>query len=285
MPNYHKLNIQNLALKMLDGDNNAKNQIIEHYIKYINTIIETNFNNFDCDKEALKNEMLKIMYESIETYNEKQNIYFSHYITRKIIPYYSNELRKLNNKQEYKNREIQKLAMEMVNGDINALNKIIEFYTFHITKLVNEKYANVSYEKEDLIQIGIIGLLKAIDLYKESQEHPFSNYANSYIKKEIESELKLTNKTPNIEYVGLINNYNTRSFNSFLENAEIKEAIKKLSFVKRKVLFLHLYGKCSFDDIGNILGFSHQRAHEHYKCSIELIKEELNLTSEKQKKL
>lgn len=285
MANYHELNIQNLVLKMIDGNIEAKNKIIKHYTKYINKIIETNFNNFDCDKEEIKKEMIKIMLESIDTYKKEQNEYFSHYITRKIIQYYSNELRKLKCKQEYKNREIQKLARKMISGDIDALNQIIEFYTFHITKLVKEKYNNISYEEEDLIQIGIIGLLKAIDLYKLKQDHPFSTYANTYIKKELERKLKLENKILYVEYVGLTNNYSRDTFNDFIENTEVKEAIKKLSDVRGKILFLYTYGKCSFEDIGNIFGFSQQRAQEHYKRSIEFIKQELNLPSEKQKKL
>lgn len=285
MANYHELDIQNLALKMLDGDIDAKNKIIEYYTKYINKIIEVNFDNFDCDKEILKKDMIKIMYESIDTYNIEQNEYFSHYITRKIIQYYSNELRKLNNKQKYKSREIQKLAIKMINGDIDALNQIIEFYTYNIAKLVKARYSNISYENQDLIQIGIIGLLKAIELYKLKQEHAFSAYANTYIKKEIESELKSKSKSPNVEYIGLINNYTNKIFDDFIENVEINEAIKKLSNVKKKILFLYTYGKYTFEDIGNILGLSYQRTQEHYKRSIELIKQELDLPFKEQKKL
>jgi RNA polymerase sigma factor (sigma-70 family) len=224
------------------------------------------------------------MYRAIDTYKKDQSAYFSLHITRKIIQYYSSELRKLNNKQEYKNREIQQLAIRMINGDIDAQNKIIEFYTFHITKLVRNKYHYINYEEKDLVQIGIMGLLKVMNLYKLNQNHPFSTYANTYIKKEIENELKLVNKTPNIEYVGLTITDN-KLFDDFIENTEVKEAIEKLSDVKKKILFLYTYGKYSFKDIGNMFGFSQQRAQEHYKHSIELIKKELNLPSEKQKKL
>lgn len=285
MANYHELDIQNLARKMLDGDIDAKNKIIKYYTKYINKIMKTNINNFAWNKETLKEEMLKIMYHSINTYSKKQNEYFSHYITTRIIQYYSNELRKLKSKQEYKNREIQKLAIKMVNGDIDALNQIIEFYTFHIKKLVKEKYNNVSCEEDDLIQIGIIGLLKAIDLYKLKQDYPFSTYANTYIKKEIESQLISLNKSPQIEYLGLTNNYNNKVFDDFVENTEIKEAIEKLSDIKRKILFLYIYGKYTFEDIGKMLGFSHQRAQTHYKRALEIIREQLVVNNQNQKKL
>jgi len=285
MANYQELNIQNLAIKMLDGDAEAKNKIIEYYTNYINIIVESNFSNFECNKDNIKNELIKIMYQSISCYKKYKKEYFSHYITRKFIQYYSCELRKLKNKKEYKNREIQQLAIKVINGDNDALNKIIEFYTFHITNLVKEKYNNTNYDEEDLIQIGIVGLLKAIDLYKLKQDYPFSTYANTYIKTEIERELKSLNKTINTEYIGLNNNYNGKAFNNFIENEELKEAIKKLSDVKKKILFLHIYGKYTFDDIGDMFGFSHQRAQGHYKRSIELIKQELDLPNEKQKRL
>ena len=173
----------------------------------------------------------------------------------------------------------------MINGDVDAQNKIIEFYTFHIIKLVENKYSSSNYEKEDLIQIGIIGLLKAINTYRSNQKHHFCSYANNYIKKEIERSLSSSNKKPNIEYIGLANNYSNKAFEDFIENTEIKEAIKKLSDVKKKILFLYTYGKYSMQDIGNILGFSHQRAHEHYKQAVELIRQELYLQDAKQKKL
>ena len=285
MANYHELCIEYLAQQMINGNIEAKNKIINYYTKYIDNIIVSNFNIFDCDIKTLKNTMIKIMYDAIDTYKNDQKEYFSHYITRKIIQYYTCELKKLNNKKLYKNREIQSLAIKTINGDSDALNNIIEFYTFHIRNLVKEKYNNENYDEEDLIQIGIVGLLKAIDLYKLKQDHPFSSYANTYIKVEIERELNSLRKTISTEYIGLNNNYDNKAFNDFIRNAEIKDAIKKLSDVKKKIIFLHLYGKYTFEDIGKLLGFSHQRAQEHYKISIEFLKQELNIPNEKQKKL
>lgn len=289
MANYHTLDIQTLAIKMANGDTDAQNKIIEYYIEYIDKFIETNSNNLDYSKEELRNNLISILDKSINNYKinftNNQNKIFSSYVVIRITRFYNCEISKQKNKNEYKNREIQILINKMINGDIDAQNKIIEFYTFHIKKIIEDKYSSSYYEKEDLIQIGIIGLLKAFDAYKLNQKHHFCSYANGYIKKEIERALKSSNKNPNIEYIGLINNYTKKTFDDFIENTEVKDAIKKLSDTKKKILFLYTYGKYSLEDIGNILGFSYQRAQELYKRSIELIKEELNLPNEKQKKL
>lgn len=285
MANYHELNIQNLALKMLDGDNNAKNQIINYYSNYIDNLIDTMFKYFECDKDLIREKLLQCLYNCIQNYNNTKANYFSSYLLSHIINTAKAELKKEKNKENSKSREIQKLAERMINGDNDALNKIVEFYTVRIEKLVSNKYSHIDYEEEDLVQVGIIGLLKAIKFYASKQVSHFSTYANNYINRAIESELNLSSKMTHTKYIGLTNNYNIKSFDNFIENAEVKEAIEKLSDVKRKILFLYVYGKCTFEDIGDMFGFSYQRAQDHYKKAIDFIKDELNLSVEKQKKL
>lgn len=289
MANYHKLDIQNLSIKMANGNVEAENKIIEYYIKYINKFIEINCNDLDYNKEELRNKMLSILYKTIKYYkinyeNNKTKL-FSSFVVGRIIQFYNSEMSKQKSKKEYKNREIQILADRMINGDIEAQNKIIEFYSFHIKKLVENKYCNSNYEKEDLIQIAITGLLKAINAYKLKHNSPFCTYAYTYIRNEIEISLNAEKKTPNIEYIGLANKYKPKSFEDFIENTEVRDAIKKLSDVKKKILYLYIYGKYTFDDIANMFGFTHQMAQKHYKHSIELIRQELDLPIEKQKKL
>jgi len=285
MMNYHKLNIQDLAIKMIDGDTQAKNQIINYYSNYINDTIDRIFKDIECDKDLIREKMLQCLYNYIKNYDKTKYSYFSNYILSYILNTAKVELRKIKNKENKKNREIQKLAERMINGDNDSLNQIIEFYTSSIKKLVRDKYSDVNYEEEDLIQIGIIGLLKAINFYKLEQENYFCIHANNFINREIERKLNSSNKFPSIEYIGLTNNYNFKSFDDFIENAEIKEAINKLSIIKKKILFLYTYGKCTFTDIGEMFGFSRQRAQQHYNQAIELIKQELDLPIEKQKKL
>lgn len=283
MANKQELDIQSLALKMFNGDMFAKEQIINYYIKYIIKIIETNFSDFDCNIEEIKEEMIKILYESINTYKNEKEEYFSHYITRKLHQYFSNELRKLKNKKEYKNREIQELAMKMINGDNSARDKIIEFYSYHIKKLVETKYSCVNCDKEDLIQVGIIGLLKAINAYQKNQNHHFCSYANTYINNQIDSEIDaLTSKE---KYIGLNNNYNKKMFDDFIREVEVRTSILKLPRIKQEILYLYLWLNYSFDQIGLIYGFSGQNAYLHYKKALKLLKNELYNQDSTTKKL
>lgn len=279
MANYHELDIQSLALKMLEGDTNAKNQIIDHYKKYIYKIVEINFKDFDCDKNAHINELIKIIYKSIDEYANIKNEYFSHYIIRKLHQYYFNELRKLKNKNEYKNREIQELIIKMKNGDMNARDKIIEFYSYHIQKMIDEKYKHINCEKEDLVQVGIIGLLKAMNHYQLQSNHSFSSYANTYIKQQIDSEINMLNS--NKEYIGLTKKHNINIVDDFEHLFEIKLAMSKLSKIKQQIIYFRLFRNYSFVDIANLYNFSCQNAQLHYKRALEIIKEEFDLKNAK----
>lgn len=286
MANYHDIDIQSLAVEMINGNINSKNEIIEHYTKYIDKIIYNNFSTFDCDEEELKKEMLKILYRATENYKNINNEYFSHYVTRKLIQCCSNKLRQLKNKEIYKNREIQKLATKMFNGDTQSLNKIIEFYSYHIRLLAREKYNCSTFDEDDIVQIGLIGLLKAIKIYKENNiTIHFSTYANKYINQEIVGEIKKQNKFFHPEYIGLNNNYNKKDFIDFIETTELNDLILELSDTKKKILYLYFWKNYTFKEIGNQLGFTEANAHLHYKECIENIKQKLLCEKTKQKKL
>jgi len=287
MANYHDTNIQALAIKMLKDDENSKKEIVEYYTKYIDKIIITNFSKFDCDKEELKKEMLKTVYRAIDNYKKHKNEYFSHYVTKKLIQYSSNEIRKLKNKEIYKNRQIQKLAIKMVNGDTEALNNIIDFYSYHIKQLAKTRYKHTNFDEDDLVQIGLIGLLKAIMVYKENKNTTthFSTYANKYINQEVGGEINKQNKFLHPEYIGLNNNYNKKVFVDFIETTELNDLILKLSNIKKKILYLYCWENYTFKEIGDALGFTEANAHLHYKSALETIKGELLNINSKQKKL
>ena len=57
-------------------------------------------------------------------------------------------------------------------------NELIEAHMGLIKKIAN-KFYNVS--REDLIQVGVIGLLKAYQNFRDTSEAKFSTYAYPYI--------------------------------------------------------------------------------------------------------
>ena len=56
---------------------------------------------------------------------------------------------------------------KMKNGDLEARNELIE-RNMRLVAHVAKKYQNPEDEMEDLISIGTIGLIKAVETYKET---------------------------------------------------------------------------------------------------------------------
>ena len=62
-------------------------------------------------------------------------------------------------------------------GDSDAINVILEEYSKILSFNAN-KYYLIGAEQDDLKQEGLLGLLKAIKLYDESKNIPFSREAS-----------------------------------------------------------------------------------------------------------
>ena len=81
-------------------------------------------------------------------------------------------------------------------GDSEAINKILKEYT----KLLDfnaQKYYLLGGEQEDLVQEGVLGLLKAIKYYDETKSS-FSSFANLCIRREMITAIKRANSQKNM---------------------------------------------------------------------------------------
>ena len=76
--------------------------------------------------------------------------------------------------------EIKKLLI----GDKNARNKLIE-HNLRLVAHIVKKYETNRNDIDDLISIGIIGLIKAIDSYKDDKKIKLATYASKCIENEI----------------------------------------------------------------------------------------------------
>lgn len=74
---------------------------------------------------------------------------------------------------------------EYKEGNIEARDKLIIHNYKLILKQVLNKFGDTPYEKEDLISIGGIGLIKAIDTFDITKNNAFSSYATRCINNEI----------------------------------------------------------------------------------------------------
>lgn len=91
-------------------------------------------------------------------------------------------------------RECFKLAK---NGDGKARNKLIE-HNLRLVAHIVRKYYSSHKNQDDLISIGSIGLIKAVDSFKSENGARFATYASKCIQNEIlmyfRSQKKLSNE-------------------------------------------------------------------------------------------
>ena len=83
---------------------------------------------------------------------------------------------------------------KMKNGDLEARNELIE-RNMRLVAHVAKKYQNPEDEMEDLISIGIIGLIKAVETYKEDYGSRLATYAARCIDNELLMHFRAKKKT------------------------------------------------------------------------------------------
>lgn len=79
-------------------------------------------------------------------------------------------------------------------GDINAKNKIIE-HNLRLVAHITKKYASNPNEHDDLISIGTIGLIKAVNTFDENKGIKLATYASRCIENEVLMYFRGTKKS------------------------------------------------------------------------------------------
>ena len=93
------------------------------------------------------------------------------------------------------NAKEEKLYLErMVNGDEEARNLLIE-HNLRLVAHIVKKFDNTGEDSEDLISIGTIGLIKAIESYSVGKGTKLATYAARCIENEILMHLRVIKKT------------------------------------------------------------------------------------------
>lgn len=78
-------------------------------------------------------------------------------------------------------------------GDMEARNKLIE-HNLRLVAHIAKKYSNNEQDMDDLISIGSIGLIKAINSFSHDKNFKISTYASKCIENEILMNLRSTKK-------------------------------------------------------------------------------------------
>lgn len=78
-------------------------------------------------------------------------------------------------------------------GDEDAKNKLIE-HNLRLVVYISKKFINTNIELEDLISVGSIGLIKAVNSFKLEKNIKLATYASRCIENEILMHLRKTSK-------------------------------------------------------------------------------------------
>lgn len=81
--------------------------------------------------------------------------------------------------------ETNKLFDLIKKGDLNARNKIVIHNIRLVLSRIINRFAIFNIDKEDLVSIGNIGLIKAVDTFDNTKKVKFNTYATTCIDNEI----------------------------------------------------------------------------------------------------
>ncbi|MGD8188929.1 RNA polymerase sporulation sigma factor SigK [Brevibacillus ginsengisoli] len=88
----------------------------------------------------------------------------------------------------------EKYLRQMAGGDAYSRNKLIE-HNLRLVAHIVKKFENTGEDSEDLISIGTIGLIKAIESYQVDKGTKLATYAARCIENEILMHLRSLKKT------------------------------------------------------------------------------------------
>ncbi|WP_070120755.1 RNA polymerase sporulation sigma factor SigK [Bacillus marinisedimentorum] len=96
--------------------------------------------------------------------------------------------------QPLSDQEEKKYLNLMAEGDEEARNRLIE-HNLRLVAHIVKKFENTGEDQEDLISIGTIGLIKAIESYSQGKGTKLATYAARCIENEILMHLRALKKT------------------------------------------------------------------------------------------
>ncbi len=98
--------------------------------------------------------------------------------------------------------EEEKMYLERykLHNDETARNKLIE-HNLRLVAHIAKKYENTSEDKDDILSIGIIGLMKAVDSFQITANNKLATYAARCIENEILMTLRANKNKRNTIYL------------------------------------------------------------------------------------
>ena len=141
-------------------------------------------------------------------------------------------------------------------GDINAKNLLIE-RNLRLVVYISKKFDNTGVDVEDLVSIGTIGLIKAVNSFDVDKKIKLATYASRCIENEILMYLRRSNKTKGeisideplnqdgdgnelllSDILGTDEDVTSRAMEDEVDRVLLKAAIKKLNAREKNIMEL-----------------------------------------------
>ena len=190
--------------------------------------------------------------------------------------------------------EEMKYVEKSMNNDAKARNKLIE-HNLRLVVFLAKKYDNTGTDLEDLVSIGTIGLIKAVNTYRLDKNIKLATYASRCIDNEILMHLrKIKRKKTEVSFedslsydsdgnelhledvLGTEKDIVTKGLDDELDKSILLEEIEKLSPRDKEIIELRygLNGKKEMTqkDVASLLGISQSYISKKKKKVIKKLK-------------
>lgn len=196
----------------------------------------------------------------------------------------------------YTQEEEQQKIKELLMGVDGVKGELIE-HNLRLVVYIARKFDNTGVDLDDLISVGTIGLIKAVNTFNSDKNIKLATYASRCIENEILMHLRKISKLKgeisldeplNIDYEGnkllLSDILGTdpeivyKNAESFAEHKILKEAIDKLNFREKQIMSLR-YGlggeeELTQKEVADLLGISQSYISRLEKKIVERLKKE-----------
>ncbi len=189
--------------------------------------------------------------------------------------YYNNLFIDTNLKEPLEQSKLYDYFEKYKSGILNARKIIIEHNMRLVISIVKTKYRNTLYDEKELVSIGMIGLIKAVDTFDTSRKIKFATYATRCIRNEIGMFIRKGKKYINDESLDETLNIDekgkkikiedklcdeTIDFVSDYEKLETRAIIRRvvddLPDRERKIIILYFYYQLTQDEIADEINIS-----------------------------
>ncbi len=198
-------------------------------------------------------------------------------------------------------KEEQALFVRARNGDLEARNKLIE-HNLRLVAHIVKKYYTTAKDQDDLVSVGTIGLIKAIDSFDISNGACFATYAGKCLQNEIlmyfRSQKKHSNVTSINDPVDVDKDGNPLTYLEIIASPDdivdsidrkiklerILEAIRSLLTDRERKIMMLRYGinksgrHYAQRDVAKMLGISRSYVSRLEKSAIDKIRAHLGET-------